>query len=97
MKIFLISQGDLDAYDYYDSAVVVAEDVDDARTIHPSGSLVYGKDGKWMSKDINEKEYVYERDAWVRFEDINLLDVVYIGEASAEQKRGVVLDSFNAG
>ena len=48
MKIYKISQSLLDGYDTYDSAVVVAENEDDARNIHPSKFVTHVKDGKWM-------------------------------------------------
>lgn len=37
MNLYLISQSENNGYDTYDSAVVVAENEEDARNIHPSG------------------------------------------------------------
>lgn len=36
MKLWLISQTENEGYDTYDSAIVVAESVEQARAIHPS-------------------------------------------------------------
>jgi len=101
MKIFLISQNINTDYDTYDSAIVVAENEADARTINPSGFVTHITDNEWMGTYSGGnnvgKEYIFGSSSWINFKDINQLSVEYIGEASEEQERGVVLASFNAG
>lgn len=80
MKIYLIKQDINTMYDTYDSAVVVAESEDDARTIHPSNHS-----DSWSSN------------TWVLKNEIDKIEVTYIGEADITQNRGVILASFNAG
>ncbi len=46
LKLFLISQEENNEYDTYDSAIVVAESEEEAKTIHPSG---YGGEDSWTS------------------------------------------------
>ena len=43
---------------------------------------------------IHKKNENYE---WVEYSDIDKISVKYIGEASKEQQKGLVLASFNAG
>ena len=43
------------------------------------------------------EEYKNEPDDWVKYSDIDKISVKYIGEASKEQQKGLVLASFNAG
>jgi hypothetical protein len=53
MNIYLISQTKNNGYDTYDSAVVVAESEEDAKSIHPNGSDWDGVErgfGAWVSK-----------------------------------------------
>jgi hypothetical protein len=48
MKLYLLSQSVADGYDTYDSVVVAAKSIKDARTIHPSSFVTHHKNGKWM-------------------------------------------------
>ena len=62
MKLYLISQKENDDYNTYDSAVVCAEDANDAATIHPDGE-VWEKDTyhTWCSSpDLVKVEYIGE-------------------------------------
>ena len=81
MKLYLIWQNDNNDYDTYDSAVVVAESEEDAKTIHP-----YNKE---PVTEVNE--------GYSSWTTINNVNVKYIGEAAENQKRGVICASFNAG
>mgnify|MGYP001571839762 CR=1 len=102
MKLFKISQGVRNDYDTYDSAVVCAENEDEARHIHPSNYVTHYRDGKWYGNysPAPHEEYETENGAyssWVEFDQIDKIKVEYIGEASEGQKKGVIVASFNAG
>ena len=59
MKLYLISQNENDDYDTYDSAVVVAYNVADARRIHPSGEENRTSED-WTSFENVHVEYLGE-------------------------------------
>lgn len=81
MNIYLISQDYNNAYDTYDSAVVAAENEEDAKTIHPSiiGNFVV-------------TETIEDYSTWA---PLSKIKVKYIG--STHLPRGVICASFNAG
>ena len=81
MNIYLLNRTDKYGYDEYDSLVVIAESEEDAKTIDFDGS--------------NILEYDCPSNCWV--DNVNLINVELIGKADINQKRGVVLASFNAG
>jgi hypothetical protein len=54
MNLYLISQKENNGYDTYDSAVVVAENEDEARGMSPS----YDSDESWLELTWCKKEYV---------------------------------------
>ena len=82
MKIFLISQSENNDYDTYDSAVVIAEDEESARKIHPSMDSFYEYPwGKWPT--------------WASSPDF--VTVEYIGEAKKDSVKCVICASYNAG
>ena len=97
MKIYLLSQDIVDGYDTYDSAVVIAENEDEARKIHPNILVTHITNGQWMGTYSGGGEYVNKSFEWVRYSDIDKISVKYIGEADTIQQKGVVLASFNAG
>ena len=83
MNIYLITQEINDGWDTYDSAVVVAESVDDARSIHPNGvddTVMLTPENTWYS--------------WPGQEDVQVKEIGVIFEG---MERGVVCASFNAG
>lgn len=43
------------------------------------------------------RKFFFDDDAWVSFDQIDKIEVEYIGEASKDIKKGVILASFNAG
>ncbi len=102
MNIYLISQDVVDGYDTFDSAVVVAKNKDDARTIHPCSYVTHVTNKKWMGtyassvKHGGEYEYISCRE-WVTLEDISKVEVKLVGLADDTMPRGVILASFNAG
>ena len=97
MKIYLLSQDIVDGYDTYDSAVVIAENENEARKIHPNRLVTHITNGQWMGTYSGGGEYVNKSFEWVRCSDIDKISVKYIGEADTRQQKGVVLASFNAG
>jgi hypothetical protein len=90
MNIYKISQVKLDNYNTYDSAVVVARSVEDARRIHPSGSQAQAKDDLRLFKDGEGGFAQWPLPKYVKVE--------YIGKASPDLKENtVIVASFNAG
>jgi len=83
MKIYLLAQNKNKEYNTYDSCIVCAENAEDAKTIHPDGSL--------YSQPPIGTTYTY----WAFTADD--ISCVEIGEANENQKRGVLLASFNSG
>ena len=85
MNLYLIyRKGSVD-YDEYDSAVVCAKSAEDAITIHPDVQ------GNPVTNEPDE-DMVYS--SWVFKKDVA---VDYLGIASKELDRGVIIASFNAG
>lgn len=79
MNLYLISQNVNNDYATYDSAVVCAGSVGEARTMHPDGA------DSWDGK---EQEF----DDWCVAEDVK---VVKIGTAAAGIRWGVLVASYN--
>ena len=97
MNIYLLTQNDQNGYETYDSCVVIAENDDDARRIHPIGSDWY----VWL-EDAESWGFVYA-DGRIEPEsisnwtnDINKIIVHNIGISHIDEP-GVVCASFNAG
>lgn len=106
MKLYKLSQSINNRYDTYDSAIVCADSKEDARAIHPSDYVTHYRDWKWYgiysenARDISLrwKEYVNDTCySWVSGESIDSIEVEEIWEANENQKRWVILSSFNAG
>lgn len=101
MNLYKLSQTINEDYDTYDSAIVCAENEEEARHIHPSEFVTHYKDGKWYGTYAVAPYSEYETEncfrSWVKFEDLDQVKVELIGEAEANIKKGVVLASFNAG
>lgn len=85
MKIYKIWQTVNRGYDTFSSAIVVAENEEDARMMTPErhnyGKIYYKFHGK--------------SDVWAH--NVNDVKVEYIGEAKDGVKKGVIIGSFNAG
>jgi len=81
MKLFLISQSEIDDYDTYDSAVVAAETEEVAKAMNPSdgGPMAFGRNYSSWCKSL---------------EDVK---IQYLGEAVEGTEQGVICASFNAG
>lgn len=85
MKLFLLKQDYISGYDTYDSAVVIAENEEDAKKISPS-------DYKEELEPITS-----QYPSWVGLDNIDKIEVIYLGEAKEGSKKGLVISSFNAG
>ena len=83
MKLFLISQSQHDDYDTYDSAVVAAENEEDARNTNPGNG-----------NQMTEEDWKHNFSLWCNSPEH--VQVEYLGEAISD-KKGVVCASFNAG
>jgi len=96
MKIYLLKQ-DIDTdYDTYGSAVVIAENEDEARKIHPSEYVTHFKNNKWMGTYTDGEEYEIEDSfGWVLPSEIKEIEVIYLGEAEPSQKKGLIIASLN--
>ena len=92
MKLYKIYQEVNNDYDTYDSAIVCADNEEEAKTICPDTDYIW-KSGNWVYTD---DETMIARDflSWCDIKDVK---VEYIGEAREGLEKGVVLYSFNAG
>jgi hypothetical protein len=86
MKIYLISQTQSRGYDTYDSAVVIARSVTQARHMDPSHGNEDGEPVKDWRRALGG--------AWCNSPD--KVTVEYLGAARRGSKPGVVVSSFNA-
>lgn len=95
MKIYKLSQEINSAYDTYDSCVVVAENEEEAIKLNPGGFREFSEEeDSWMFvfKDGHTKRDIDH--TWVHPRDVK---IKFIGIATKEIKKGVILTSFNAG
>ncbi len=91
-KLYLVSAedvGNFGGYDTWDSFIACTDSKDEARRMYPDGML-----------DENDVSVNWEprrrSECWIDFEDIDKLNVTYLGRAHNVVK-GVVLASFHAG
>ena len=93
LKLWKLSQDVNDAYDSYDSAVVVARVHSAASMIHPVGDKVYWNGTDWLWADDHTE---FGLNDWAKPVDVK---VVLIGEANPGlfDEGDVVCASFNAG
>jgi hypothetical protein len=100
MNLYRISQQINNDYDTYDSAVVCAENEEEARRTHPSSFVTHYKNGKWYGTRNDGIEYETGNDLysdWVMLDQIDKIEVKYLGSAGSEIEKGVICASFNAG
>lgn len=100
MHIYLLTQDINTGYDTYASAVVIAENADKARHIHPNFFYRYNEEGHLI---FDYSDGTSERvdgppwgDGWVG-ENIEDIEVTLLGIAFEGIVSGVVCASFNAG
>ena len=83
MKIYKIYQTVNGDYDTYDSAVVCAENEEEAKKIHPS---------PYRKEEVGIETTAF--DGWCSLKDVKVEE---IGDANDDMKKGVIVASFNAG
>lgn len=93
MNLYLLTQNENRGYDSYDSAIVAAENEDEARKICPSGMYEW-RDG-WFYYHRPNSFQSRRRTDWAN--DIANISVRLIGIADPTVGRGLILASFNAG
>ena len=80
MNIYLLEQEINTGYDTYDSCVVIAENENDARQIHPSDFVTHVTDNKWMGtySGGNKIGDEYEQSGydWVEYSQISEIKVL---------------------
>ena len=86
MNLYRIWQTVNNEYDTYDSAIVAAESIEEARLIHPYYEY------SMSLREWDGSEFV--SGTWCAAKDVQ---VELIGGATPGTKKGVVLASFNAG
>jgi hypothetical protein len=96
MNLYKITQNPENvSWDMYFGAVVIAENEEEARSIHPDRDFVW-KDGYWVDKKSGKVDTFYAAKTWVKAPydlNVELLGLC----ASGYSKPGVVLASFNGG
>lgn len=95
MNIYKLSGYPLD-YDRYTDCVVIADNEEEARTIHPAERYFY-KNGKWMYESADKGLIEANSSFWFDADEINLITVEFIGVANITQKKGVICASYHAG
>ena len=89
LNLYRVSQG-YKGYDTYDSAVVAAENAEDAKTIHPRG--LNWDDPNWDNEA--SIPWRWAKREWTEPENVS---VEYLGVADESIERGAVCASYNAG
>ena len=96
MNIYKIEQDDVKGWDTHDSAVVVAENEEQAKRIHPAANKRdFGplKEEWWIE---DEHSALWGCDSWTH--DLDKIKVTLIGKAEKSfDKPQVIVASYNAG
>ena len=95
MKLYKISQDENMDYDTYDSAIVCAENKDEAKKTCPDEGYTF-KDGKFSQLvNFSDGELLTVCHTWAT--KLESIRVEYIGKAKEGLKKGIIIASFNAG
>jgi len=94
MKLFKIWQDVNDSYDTYDSAVVAADNENEAKHIYPAGNYYEWDGEKFFYAAPNGVNYIQKLYDWTHPDNVK---VQYIGEAREGTEKGIIVASFNAG
>jgi len=97
MNIYKLSQKEVTGYDTFDSMVVIAENEEKARKIHPEihhNEKVIIKDNKWQIDDGSG--WTFEAGHWVSYENRNKIKIELLGIANIKIER-LITASFWAG
>jgi len=106
MKIYKISQNINLGYDTYSDAIVIAENEEEAKKIHPNGTYDYHEDSKDEREEATKKSHYFcvNIEEYARVDEVygswakkEFVNVEYVGEAKEGSKKGVVCASFHAG
>lgn len=101
LYLYLIKQDEIDGYDTYDSAVVVAENEQQAREINPASTNFNYRwhDGKWQIRNRQTKEWsdATPCDTWSTPEHVRVTMLGALNIGSNFKAGTVVCSSFNAG
>ena len=81
MNLYLLEQDYVSGYDTYDNCVVCAKDEKDARNIHPSEYVTHIENKVWMGTRDDNTTYENNSYDWVSYEDIDKIEVTYLGRA----------------
>lgn len=93
MNIYKLTQDTVKGYDTYDSCVVYAGDINEARTIHPNGTDTLGTE---PNEHGDYHTWPMTVDG-VEAELIGVSIVKIIDEIEVDALPGVICSSFNAG
>lgn len=97
MNLYLISQDQNSDYDTYDSAVVAANNEDEARYTHPSPASTFrwhAEYNRWEMLCNDGTWYDFGSHSWCHPKDVK---VQFVGVAADGTAPGVITSSFNAG
>ena len=101
MKIYLISQSHNHDYETFDSAIVIAENEDQAKHIHPGGlRWILDCWHDWYIKDEHSKEKIWGAEidhTWCDPKDVAVKLLGDLYDMSDYTSGDVILSSFNAG
>jgi len=101
LKLYLISQEENTDYDTYSDAVVIAGSRKEAKRIHPYGDrdMYYDEKKKqfWGLYSGSKEPYRFEDTYGSWTNNLNAIDVEYLGPAKKNSKKGLVCSSFHAG
>jgi len=92
MKIYTIWQEINNNYDTYDSAIVYAENEEEAKRIHPNPYYKFDEEGdEYWTKNEGYKQV---SNSWCALKDVK---AKYLGENKDVKEKGLIIASFNAG
>ena len=106
MNIYLLNQTEKTGYDTYDSCVVIANNEEEAKLIHPNGYDKYREELKVWLSDYDYEMYLYGNN--IEFLDsysnwcksTEAVTVTYVGEFKSnieDYPSRIICASFNAG
>ena len=97
-NLYLVQRTGSVDYDEYDSCVVVANTVDEAKSICPNGGYVWNQELHKYGFIMGDGTLVYRDHEYHGWDAPDDLDVILIGKANDTFKEGdIICASFNAG
>ena len=96
MKLYYVSQAEVDGYDTYSDMVVAAENEERARKTYPSSSCEWSdQNSSWVFLYSDGRKLPERRSDWAN--NLELIKVEEIGTAKKGVKPGVICASYHAG